>query len=282
MEHPCSHCECPIPRSASRCPHCGLPGLFPNVKDAQEPIEKEALIARYKEVAATAAANGLSNELEILRGLLESTSVVVARRLNEALRLANDDNELYSTFYQQTESSSRIPKDSVWDILRTCADEVLFPGYKREIRFGSFSVNDLGIPRYGDCYLVLDDKKIEHRTTAFEENSSVFMKRHNVSLAQLTDLPRGFRAEWNCRSLLGLAKIASRLKPGMTKAEMQLLILNGGESDEEDCFIEAHIFGSFTRRSLRTLVIAGTYKPRSVVAALKNKLEPIGVEVKVQ
>jgi predicted amidophosphoribosyltransferase len=44
----CSHCGYAIPLAAERCPHCTLPGIFPNVRAAQRTEEKEGLDKRYK------------------------------------------------------------------------------------------------------------------------------------------------------------------------------------------------------------------------------------------
>ena len=214
--------------------------------------------------------------------MLESTVAVVARSVDEVLRLAKSDNELYATFYQQTESGSRLPDDNEWDILRACADDALFPGYKKEIRFGSLSVDGLGISRYGDCYLVLANDMIEHRTTVFEENSAVFMKTQGVSFANVNSLPRGYRCEWNRRAELGSAKLVPALKAGMTQMEIASLISREGTSPDEDQFIEVHVFGPFTRRSLTTLVTTNMESSGTEIAILRQALEPIGVLVDVR
>ena len=175
MKYSCEYCDKPIVRSASRCPHCGRPGWFPNVRDAQESAEQAALESRYGASVSAASARGLADETRTLQAMLESTVAVVARSVDEVLRLAKSDNELYATFYQQTESGSRLPDDNEWDILRACADDALFPGYKKEIRFGSLSVDGLGISRYGDCYLVLanDTPCVFMKTAEFSSKTVV-------------------------------------------------------------------------------------------------------------
>jgi len=76
---------------------------------------------------------------------------VISRYYSEVLRLASSPNQVYGTFYQLVDAGIRLPEGNQWDILREIADTVLFPGYKKEVRFGALSLDGQGLPNWGDC-----------------------------------------------------------------------------------------------------------------------------------
>ena len=100
---PCDHCKNEIPPSADRCPHCGLPGLFPNVRAAQDAGEHAALDRRYKSAKADSIARGATTAMDDFEIAAASSKAVIARPLGELQRLANSDNELYATYYELIE-----------------------------------------------------------------------------------------------------------------------------------------------------------------------------------
>jgi hypothetical protein len=96
----------------SFCPHCGQPGIFPNVVVAEQAAELSALDGRYKATLLDAAARGVDSlvaqfetavrssfavrnvgELELrgLTGQTQMTSAEVGSR-PERQRCANKDN----------------------------------------------------------------------------------------------------------------------------------------------------------------------------------------------
>ena len=96
----CKYCKNNFPINLDRCPHCARPGLFPNVQMAKQGDEVDALETRYQEAVDKADARNCEAILKDLeKHVAQKSKSVICRPLEESLRMANSDRELYSTYY---------------------------------------------------------------------------------------------------------------------------------------------------------------------------------------
>ena len=195
-------------------------------------------------------------------------------------RLANSDKELYATFYNLMASGVRLPSGSKWNVLRAVTDDAMFPGYKHHIRFAVLTLDGRGLEHYGECALVLRDNMIAHRASVFEENSVLFMERHGIRVADAHMLPHGYRAIWEDRRTLCAAKLADRLEPGTERSEYPRILLQNGATGDKDTFVEVHIWGPLTARSIERVVVTEPKRKgaRVILRALRERLESLGVQ----
>ncbi|MBA3492565.1 MAG: zinc ribbon domain-containing protein, partial [Gammaproteobacteria bacterium] len=243
---PCSECGNEIQPPAERCPHCGRPGYFWNVITAMEPAEREALERRYQTAKRDATSRGADGPLQDFENAIAGSKAVIARSEGEVLRLATSTRQLYSTYYQQIEAGVRLPDGDAWDMLRELADTVLFPNYKKEMRFGALSWDGVGLSNYGSCSIVLRDELISYRTSVFEENSALFMERHDIKISRDPNLPKGYRATWGDRAKLCVAKLSLRIDSTTNSDKYSKLLLLKGATSKDDEFVEVHIWGPMT------------------------------------
>jgi hypothetical protein len=278
----CSDCNGIVPPHLDRCPHCGRAIDFPNIRAAEDPLEKDALKRRYNTAKKEMLALGRENTLLSFERAIADSNAVIARSVNEVYRLASSDSEVYSTFYKILDSGIRLPRGDKWDILRVLTDSALFPNYKEHIRFASLSLTDTGLVSYGDCFITLRTEMIAHRATVFEENSILFMKHNNIQLWTADSLPRGFRATWKDRALLCVAKLHGRLLDAGENEYAQIL-LEQGSTAEEDQFVEVHIWGPMTIRTVKKMIFKEGLRDEPITAPLlafvTDKLLEYGVEV---
>jgi hypothetical protein len=253
----CEFTDCghELPIRSDRCPHCGRPGLFPNVRVASQPTELVALDGRYQDTRRAIDARGCAGVADAFMEKVDASTAVITRPLGDVERLARNDHEVYSTYYKQIEAEIRLPDDSKWDPLRRIAEEALFPGYKENIRFAALTLEDRGLPSYGDCFFTLRSPMIAHRSSVFETNNVLFMKQRNLSLGEMADLPLGYRANWKDRAKLCIAKLGARLDQNMKDPDFSALLMCTGSSTNDDDFVEVHIFGPITIRSIRKIVL---------------------------
>lgn len=279
----CKYCGFDFLASAGACPHCGRPALFPNVTAAEDPEEQAALQKRYDAAISEGASKGASDALLEFEKALAHARAVISRPLGEVQRLASSDKQLYATYYQLLEAGVRLPSGSKWDILRAVADEALFPGYKGNIRFGALTLDHQGVSNYGECHLILRDDMIRHRATIFEENSTMWMKHHEVKMAEADKLPRGYRSIWDDRAKLGSAKLASKITSSTTKEEFSSILMRQSVSSDADEFIEVQVCGPLTIRSFAhvTLPVGATRAKRVICRALVAELAKASVNVEV-
>jgi hypothetical protein len=149
------------------------------------------------------------------------------------------------------------------------ADEALFPYYKDKIRFAVLTLDEAGLSNFGDCFLVLRTEMIAHRASVFEENSLLFFSKHFAPILGKPHLPHGYRATWDERAMLCVAKLADRIDDATKPGAYSGILLRQGSTSEEDDFVEVHIWGSMTIRTLERVIFK---EPTSKVArAITNR-----------
>lgn len=279
----CNDCRNVIARSASKCPHCGRPSLFPNVDKALS--EQSDLESRYEKATDDARLRGVITNVEDFEKATKNSFAVINRGLSELERLVGSDFEIYATFYQLS-GTTKMPTGEVWDSRRESADSIIFTGYKEEIRFAALSLDSVGLSNYGDCSWVLREEMIAHRASVFETNTTIFVKQQNIHDEE--EMPKGYRAVWDDRAKLCVTKIAKKINATTKSADYSYLLLNQGASSSDDEFAEVHIFGPMTIRTIGEV----SFKPLSSgldkrkkkvknaqIAGIKEKLAKYGVTV---
>ncbi len=281
-ERLCAHCGHGFPSSQQLCPHCARPALYGNVFAAEDPEEADALQRRYDEAKREAAARGAGalNVLEDFEAEVANARAVIARPVGELQRLSIGDNEIYATFYDLLRAGVRLPTGDKWDRLRRVTDEALFPDYKERIRFAALSLDGAGPPNYGDCFIVLRTGMIAHRASMFEENSILFMEHHDIKVSKAHELPLGYRATWENRGRLCVAKLANRIDDATPRGAYSGILLQPGSASEDDDFVEVHVWGPMTIRTVERVIFN---KPTSRAAreitsrANKQRMAKFGV-----
>lgn len=279
----CESCHNTVPRSAHICPHCGVAGDYPNVRDAKAPEEEAALERRYLHAKAESVRLNVNAHCEVFENTTRQTRAAIACSANQIQRLATSDDEIYATYYEWIEAGARSHVDDKWSILRDLADGALFPGYKKDIRFAALTLDDRGVSNYGPCSILLRTGMIAHRATVFEENSTVFMEHQGIKLGEADHLPCGYRATWENRHKLCLAKLYNEIREGMGPADYAAVLIKQGATTGDDQFIEVHIWGPLTARTMEQVTI----NPRKISAeqviamALEEKLGNLSVKLKV-
>ena len=277
----CPDCKNEIPQPAACCPHCGRPGIFWNVRQADDVNERAALQSRYDAAKAEALSRGATVTVDDFENAVGKSLAVIARSDTDVYRLANSTRQLYATYYKQIDAGLRLPDGNEWDVAREITDSLLFPNYKEQIRFAALSLDGIGLSSYGSCSLILRDDMIAHRSSVFDENSVLFMERHGVKVSRTPNIPKGFTAIWSERHKLCIAKLAGRIDSTTRPNQYSTLLLKQGTSPEYDEFVEVHIFGPITVLTMAKVVIT-TPKARqraTIVRALKSKLAKHGVSV---
>ena len=278
---PCPDCGNEIPQPAERCPHCGRPGIYWNVIAASDAAEQAALERRYQTAKSGAVARKADASLQDFEDAIAESKAVIARSEGEVLRLASSTRQLYGTYYQLIEAGLKLPEGSGWDRLRELADTMLFPGYKKDMRFAALTLDGVGLSNYGSCSIVLRDAMISHRASVFEENSALFMERRGIKISRNPNLPKGYRATWDERPKLCVAKLAEKVDSATSSDKYSGLLLKQGASSEDDEFIEVHIWGPMTVLTMERVVVAASRPhPRAtIIRAIKAKLAKHNVKV---
>ncbi|MDA3822031.1 MAG: hypothetical protein PF450_05385, partial [Bacteroidales bacterium] len=139
------------------------------------------------------------------------------------------------------------------DRQRCAVGGILFGHYADSIVYGALSLTNPGVPTYGSVHCRLRSVAIEKRTSFLETNSYKFIQTHAVVAG--SKLPSGFFACWDDRQKLVLTKIADRLSAGQGLSDWQKMIIHSEDKKQEnDEFIEAHIFEGFDWNAIESMV----------------------------
>lgn len=276
----CEHCHFNVPPTVLLCPHCVWNGKYPNVREVERAPEPEAFRARYD---AALEAMKVARTLPVgqrFEDAVARSQAVIARRLYEIERIATSDKEGYVTFYKLVAGGLRIPDGGEWDTLRGIADSFFFPNYREDVRFASLTLDGTGLPHYGDGFMVMRDDMIAHRTTVFEANSAVVARDEDFSAKTFRDKLRGRRVAWAQRGRLALVKHHGELSSRTKDKDFPGIIQKAGPPREpdKDRFLEAHIYGSMTARTLERVVIQRKkVRSPSLLRVLREQLTKVGV-----
>ena len=245
------------------------------MRAADRPEEVEALDRRYREACQKAEERSCRAVLAEFEEALLSSEAVMAVSLDLVDKMLASGNELLTTYYQLVGAESRLPGDE-WDAQRRLADEALFPGYKEKIRFAALSLTGIGLPSYGDCYLVLRDTMIAHRATVFAENSLLFAEEHGYRI------PVGYRAPWKERAKVAVAKLAEALEPDTPVERFPSILMTAGPSKLTDRFVEVHIWGPMSIGSISRIVLPRGHGSGVIRRALRRRFFQSGISVELE
>jgi hypothetical protein len=240
----CPHCKASRDLMRPACPACCQHIDYPNVRESGSSEERAALELRVEAKKAVATERNCCDQfMHLGLTLQQDSSVVVSVPARIARLLASDRRAIYQSYDKLVDAGMRTSAGPEDDKVRKSIGGRLFGTYANDIIYGVLSLTGDGLPTYGQVFLKLKDVAVQHRVSFLEMNSYLFVK--NIAYAPGT-VPRGFRAVWENRNLLGLAKIGDRVQNGQSLNDWQgLLVVSDGNDRSKDDFIEAHIFGPF-------------------------------------
>ncbi|MBD3267882.1 hypothetical protein GF373_14535 [bacterium] len=90
----CEHCHYDFLIEQDYCPHCGCPGLFPNVQRSNTSNEIQALENRYQSSRRDGKRRGCLGKFEVFEDAIQHSMAVINRSLNDFERIVKSDNKL--------------------------------------------------------------------------------------------------------------------------------------------------------------------------------------------
>lgn len=276
----CDRCKLEISPNVLQCPHCGWPGLYPNVVQAE--LERTELQHRHQ-LALGACAADLDSVAQRFENAVNGSHAVMCVKASEAHRIVFGDNELKATYYATADTRfprATPPEGTDWNAIRELVDSALFTdAVKPHIRFAALALTFDGLTAYGPCTLVCETSMIEHRASAFEKNScQFFIDRRGISFATgKVEVPSGYRSTWQDRGKLSVAKLADRLEKEMDDEDFAELLMTSGTTTADDKYVEVHICGPVSLRTLKGVAIddhaLAAIGQRGILADLRDRLE---------
>jgi hypothetical protein len=185
--------------------------------------------------------------------------------------------DLFETYHdlERLRIRSERPAGHNWQKLRPQAEIELLGSdqHQDKLHYAALSLDGVGLDSYGDCTVTLCEEMICHRATCFEGNSAlIYDEKHDFSGC--------LRCAWSERARLCAAKIASSLDGSMSSRDFPGMLLSKGGIQEDDEFVEVHVFGTMTAQTFQSVAVDFSEFSREQKAlwkAVKEKLAKNGV-----
>ncbi len=189
---------------------------------------------------------------------------------------------LFTSFHNEITISARVVQDNKYDKSRGSVDSLLFPEYSEKIIFAALSLNELGIPYYGDYSVGIKEDAIAKRATVFHENSYKFVETRNVNVA--SGIPAGYRSTWEYRGRLAVAKHCQEIDEGVENKNFNSILLKpaaDGEGNDGD-FVEVHIYDGLLREAIQSIACNQTAGHEYHILKLKiRNASKEGIDIKL-
>lgn len=276
---PVHDCGTEIPYASTLCAYCGLPTGIPNVRAANLPSEIAALQQRVRDAQISCAARKCADELEAFGNAVAHSKAVMSLGVLPLLNIVESGNLQFTTYYKMVGADARIPNNE-HDNMRVTLDSSVNPHeVHRHITYSALSLNNLGVAWYGVCSVTFSEESVSARSSVFQENPHTFFDNHGIAAHK--PVPPGYRAPWNRRSELAIAKLHARIEPGMSDKNFPDVLMEQGSTSDDSDFIEVHTYMALHARAIEKVTLVQKPRPgdAQIWKRLKKRLANSGVEV---
>lgn len=269
----CDDCGNEFPDDRTSCPHCGRPSRFPNVQAATREQERKKLKNRYQQAKQAAKERGCSQAFEEFEAACSKSSAVFACGIRKLHRQIATGTDIFETYYDldALRVQASVPGDFDWAKLRP-QTEIELLGSQRNIEklhYACLTLDGRGLNHYGECTVQLSEPMIAHRASCFEGNSAVLYK-------QCKSLADFVRSDWGQRGTLCATSRSEGITKEATHDGFASILVSPGENAVEDQFVEVHVFGPMTAKTLTSVTFDTTRLNRR-----ENTLVDITAEILV-
>ena len=108
---------------------------------------------------------------------------------------------------------------------------------------------------------MLRENMIAHRSSLFEENSLIFMKKRGITIWESDQIPCSYRSTWDERAQLCVSKLVRRLESHSNTTDFSDVLMQEGNQRIDDDFIEVHMFGPMTVKTFAKVTLKAASAP---------------------
>jgi hypothetical protein len=249
----CSACGRPMTDYSN--PHCRCGHLvgFPNYRKAKS--EQAELQMRYDQATADLKRANLETLQQSLEQISEDSLPVISMSYYVCMDLMQDKK--YINYFEKIRRGDRDPAKESVHADRVKVGETLYPNHFGKLHYAVLSPTRTGLPTYGDISVTFDvsNEYLEPRTSLLERNEFRFFDQHGLA-PQGAVVPMGYRAVWQDRKKLVVAKLAGDLNASTSKTDLPGLLLKSATHRHDDEFIEIVIY---TETGIDNLDVVGVH-----------------------
>jgi len=273
----CAFCNRRFPLDRTQCPHCARPQLFPNVRLAEKVGERQKLRDRYQKAQDDCRKRGCEKSLGEFEKACRTSVAVFNCPTQKLFREIANGTDLFEPYHdlERLRLRSERPAGHDWQKLRPQAEVELLGSHQHldKLHYAALSLDGAGLDSYGGCTVVLRDEMISHRASCFEGNSALIYEK-------MRDFTGILRSTWDERQTLCAAKVAEKLDKSVPVGNFPGMLLTAGISQDDDDFVEVHVFGTITAETFQSVSVdaASHLRQEKILwKAVKEKLNKRGV-----
>ncbi len=251
QQRECENCGSKIHNYSSTCEACNQANKTPNVFACSSSENIEVLKEKFRIVVKEADNDSKLDLIELVDSELTNHSGVVVSMPPHVLRgLVSNTSAIYANYEMLVEGGLRTPAFPGHDSKRGVVGSTIFGSYAKEIKYGALSVDNKGVATYGSAFCKLKLVSVKSRTTFMQANSYKIFDEELIN----GKIPLGCTSDWNNKEYLVLNKLYKYIKVHQSVTDvLECLIQSDGIDRDNDDFIEAHIYGGFTKDSIESL-----------------------------
>jgi len=210
--------------------------MTPNVATADTSEEIEALINRYQQARAKCDDELASSLLDDFEAFVKNTYVTINLSVDTLHRIVVE-NQPYKNYHELLKMGIK-----ELDSRREKIDVRLFGNDATNIRYGALCAESPGLRCYGECCMVIDGAALQNCASLFEENTFAFFEARPGVLDKVPcDIPLGYRATWENRGKLAVAKLGHHFATETPTDDFNEILIRSTTEKMTDDFIEVHI-----------------------------------------
>ncbi|WBS05140.1 hypothetical protein OU994_13085 [Pseudoduganella sp. SL102] len=253
----CPNCGHDYAPHVDRCENCHHDLGAPNVRAAMAAGERAALEKRCRDALEYAASHGYRHVVEKFKQHAARSRAVICKNIGAVFGIAAQakGSWLISSYHAQVAGGGRAPDGDDWDFARA-HERRWFPNYSDKIQYGALSLTDTGLSGWGEVSLVLNETAIRGRASVGEENAVHFAQR----LSSAEPFPKGFRATWDERGELCVAKLFKKVDATTGEADFAGILMSTPSDRDEANFVEVHIYGTLLLEGVECVRVARGYE----------------------
>lgn len=245
---------------------------------AEQEAERRKLQERYEKAWNDSRRRGLEKIVAEFERVCDASTAVFNCGVTKLFREIASETDIFETYHdlERLRVRSERPTGHNFQKLRPQAEIELMGSEQHldKLHYAALSLDGFGLDGYGDCTVTLREDMICHRASCFEGNSALLYEQEH-------DFSEFLRSSWAERAMLCVAKTAAVLDDSISCRDFPRMLLSTGLTQDNDQFVEVHVFGTMTAQTFETVAIDSSKLSRSektLCKAIKEKLAANGIE----
>lgn len=239
----CPTCSHTIEFHETHCSRCDEFVGYPTRRTAEQEDNLRALSERHDQALQNFRDRDLGDLPDVLSDVTKAARPTISMPFNACDNILR--GEKYRNYHQEVAINRRSLAQPDDHGNRDMVGSKLFPAFHQHVAYAVLSPDGTGPTSYGSVAVrwEVDSRYLGQRIVLLEQNSYHFFETHELGHIEARE-PPGYRAIWEDRCKLSIAKLESLLTPSTSHDDIPNILLQKGTDRQTDEFIEVAIYAA--------------------------------------